>query len=70
MYAATRGPNVKWGGTYFKWGGLEPLAPMLATALLCCTPVYINIFKEAFLKKIYKNFKEAKKESQSTYLLS
>ena len=21
MYAATRGPNVKWGGTYFKWGG-------------------------------------------------
>ena len=21
MYAATRGPNVKWGGTDFKWGG-------------------------------------------------
>jgi len=20
MYAATRGPNVKWGGTGFKWG--------------------------------------------------
>ena len=20
MYAATWGPNVKWGGTYFKWG--------------------------------------------------
>ena len=20
MYVATGGPNVKWGGTYFKWG--------------------------------------------------
>jgi len=54
MYAATRGPNVKWGGHIFQMGGLEPLAPMLATALVCCTPVYINIFKEniyKFLKK-------------------
>jgi len=27
MYAATRRPTVKWGGTYFKWGGRVPLAP-------------------------------------------
>jgi len=27
MYAATMGPNVKWGGTDFKWGGRAPLAP-------------------------------------------
>jgi len=27
MYAATRGPNVKWESTYFKWGGRAPLAP-------------------------------------------
>jgi len=33
MYAATRGPNVKWEGTDFKWGGRAPLAPPLATAL-------------------------------------
>jgi len=33
MYAATGEPNVKWGGTDFKWGGREPLAPPLATAL-------------------------------------
>jgi len=33
MYAATRGPNVKWGGTDFKRGGRAPLAPPLATAL-------------------------------------
>jgi len=33
MYAATRGSNVKWGGTDFKWGGRAPLAPPLATAL-------------------------------------
>jgi len=33
MYAATGGPNVKWGGTYFKWGGREPLAPPLETVL-------------------------------------
>ena len=34
MYAATRGPNVKWGGTDFKWGGRAPLDRPLATALL------------------------------------
>ena len=33
MYAATGRPNVKWGGTDFKWGGREPLAPPLATVL-------------------------------------
>ena len=33
MYAAASGPNVKWGGTYFKWGGWTPLAPPLATSL-------------------------------------
>jgi len=27
MYAATKGPNVKWAGTHFKWGGRAPLAP-------------------------------------------
>jgi len=27
MYAATERPNVKWGGTDFKWGGQSPLAP-------------------------------------------
>ena len=27
MYAATGGPNVKWGGTVFKWGGRAPLPP-------------------------------------------
>jgi len=27
MYAATGGPNVKWGGTDFKWGDQAPLAP-------------------------------------------
>jgi len=27
MYAATGGPNVKWGGTDFKWGGRAPLPP-------------------------------------------
>jgi len=27
MYAATGGPNVKWGGTDFKWEGRAPLAP-------------------------------------------
>jgi len=32
MYAATRGPNVKWGVTDFKWGGRAPLAPPLVTA--------------------------------------
>ena len=31
MYGATRGANVKWGGTDFKWGGRAPLAPPLAT---------------------------------------
>ena len=34
MYAATEGPNVKWGGTDFKWGGRAPLAPPLATDLI------------------------------------
>ena len=34
MYAATGGPNMKWGGTDFKWGGRSPLAPPLPTALL------------------------------------
>jgi len=34
MYAATGGPNVKWGGTDFKWGGRAPLAPPLATTLI------------------------------------
>jgi len=34
MYAATGGPNVKWGGTDFKRGGRPPLAPSLATGLL------------------------------------
>jgi len=33
MYAATGGPNVKWGGTDFKWEGRAPLPPPLATAL-------------------------------------
>jgi len=33
MYAATRGSNVKWGGTDFKWGGRAPLVAPLATAL-------------------------------------
>ena len=32
MYVATGGPNVKWGGTHFKWGVRAPLAPPLATA--------------------------------------
>jgi len=27
MYAATRRPNVKWGGTDFKWGGRATLDP-------------------------------------------
>ena len=27
MYAATRRPTVKWGGTAFKWGSRGPLAP-------------------------------------------
>jgi len=27
MYAATGRPNVKWGGTDFKWGGRTPLPP-------------------------------------------
>jgi len=27
MYVATRGPNVKWGGTDFKLGGRAPLPP-------------------------------------------
>jgi len=44
IYAATRGPNVKWGGTDFKRGGRAPLAPPLATALssiqLCFTAVH------------------------------
>jgi len=34
MYAATRGPNMKWGDTDFKWGDRAPLFPPLATALL------------------------------------
>ena len=34
MYAATGGPNVKWGGTDFKWRGRAPLTPPLATALV------------------------------------
>ena len=34
MYAATGGPNLKWGGTDFKWGGREPLALPLATTLV------------------------------------
>jgi len=34
MYAATGGPNVKWGDTDFKCGGRAPLAPPLATALI------------------------------------
>ena len=38
MYAATEGPNVKWGGTDIKWGSRAPLAPPLATAL-CRTSV-------------------------------
>jgi len=33
MYVATGGPNVKWRGTDFKWGGRAPLAPLLATTL-------------------------------------
>jgi len=37
MYAATGGPNVKWGGTDFKWGSRAPLPPPLATALI---PIY------------------------------
>jgi len=37
MYAATGGPNVKWGGTDFKWGGQwYPLATALGT-------VYVNL---------------------------
>jgi len=27
MYAATGGPNVKWGGTDFKWGGAGTTGP-------------------------------------------
>jgi len=27
MYAATGGPNVKWGGTDLKWGDQAPLPP-------------------------------------------
>jgi len=34
IYAAIRGPNVKWGSTDFIWGGRAPLAPPLATALM------------------------------------
>jgi len=33
MYAATGGPNVKWGGTDFKWGRPSTTAPPLVTAL-------------------------------------
>jgi len=36
MYAATSGPNVKWGGTDIKLGGRAPLASPLATALFIC----------------------------------
>jgi len=32
MYAATGGPNVKWGGTDFKWG-TGTTGPPLATTL-------------------------------------
>jgi len=31
MYAATGGPNVKWGGNDFKWRGREPLPPACDT---------------------------------------
>jgi len=33
MGAATMGPNMKWGGTDFKWGDRAPLPPPLATTL-------------------------------------
>jgi len=33
MYAASGGPNVKWGGTDVKWGVRAPLPPPLATDL-------------------------------------
>ena len=38
MYAATGGPNVKWGGTDFKCGSRAPLAPPLATVLIWYRP--------------------------------
>ena len=34
MYAATGGPNVKWGDTNFKWAEPDTTAPSLATALI------------------------------------
>jgi len=37
MHAATRGPNVKCGGTDFKWGERAPVVPPLATALSICS---------------------------------
>jgi len=33
MCAATMVPNVKWGGTDFKWGGRAPMSSPLATTL-------------------------------------
>jgi len=36
MYAATRGPNVKWGDTDFKWGAGRHCSSPLSTALFLC----------------------------------
>jgi len=45
MYAATRGPNVKWGGTDFKWEGRAPLPPPLATTLMASQAKCDIVFK-------------------------
>jgi len=48
MYAATRGPNVKWRGIDFKWGGRAPLAPPLATALRAVYKPVKTLYKSWF----------------------
>ena len=49
MYAATSRPNVKLGGTDFKWGGRAPLPPPLATTLLI--GVHLHILRDAIEKR-------------------
>jgi len=56
MYAATRGSNVKWGGTDFKWGGRAPLAtrwrrPCATDTIWKCHVNTVNVFPQSLEAK-------------------
>ena len=56
MYAATRGPNVKWRGTYFKWGGRTPLPPRWPRPSFDGSSVEVPLFSSRKISLFWKVF--------------